>query len=70
MSISCAAGQLRPLKDNRVLMAVETPSRIENFLEGDDEEMEDLGEPPLADKLDTLLNGDRIHLTESEDPDE
>jgi hypothetical protein len=47
-------------------MAVDTPSRIERFLEGgEDDELKDLGDPPTH--RDPLLDGDRIHLTEETD---
>lgn len=41
-------------------------SVILKFLEGDSEEFEELGEPPLANRRDPLLDGDRIHLDRDE----
>ena len=39
---------------------------ITAFLEGDPEEFDELGEPPLATQRDPLLDGDRIHLDRDE----
>jgi hypothetical protein len=52
-------------------MATETQSEdhlavITAFLEGDAEEFDELGEPPLADQRDPLLDGDRLHLAGEE----
>lgn len=40
---------------------------IEEFLEGSEDEFEELGEPPMAEHEDPLLDGERIELEEHDE---